>query len=285
MKILSLFILALMIASLTGCGNEEENGGDEDYADSMAKEHAGDSPTGNDVAWLEPAGPVDTAKITYTYGRTGRGEGYLARPVGSDSAIPGLIVIHEWWGLNDNMRAMARRVAGEGYMALAVDLYENRVASTPDNAKVYMQEAMQNVPKGLNTIEGAISELKSRGATKIGVIGWCFGGGWALRTAVNFPQDIDAAVIYYGQLETDPAMLKKLDMPLLGVFGGKDQGIPVEQVKRFEAVLDSLGTDATIHIYPEANHAFANPSGERYDAEAAKDAWGKTTAFLAEHLK
>lgn len=162
MKILSLFILALMLTSLAGCGNEEENGGKDDFADSMAKEHAGDSPTGNDVAWLEPAGPVDTAKIAYSYGRTGRGEGYLAHPAGSDSAIPGLILIHEWWGLNDNMRAVTRRVAGEGYMALAVDLYESRVAATPDNAKVYMQEAMQNVPKGLNTIEGAINELKGR---------------------------------------------------------------------------------------------------------------------------
>lgn len=286
MKILSLFILSLALAAFIGCGDNEE-GKEGSFADTMAKEHAGDHPTGNDVAWMEPGQPVDTAQITYPVGLNGTGNAYLARPAGLDSAagLPGLIVIHEWWGLNDNVKAMARRIAGEGYIALAVDLYRNQVATTPDNAKVYMQEAMQDPAKGLQTIEEAINELKRRGATKIGVIGWCFGGGWSLQTGINFPKEIDATVLYYGQLETDPARLKMLDMPVLGIFGAEDQGIPIEQVKRFKATLDSLGVKGTVKIYPNASHAFANPSGERYNAEAAKDAWEKTTAFLAEYLK
>lgn len=284
MRISSLCILTLAAALLLGCGNNAEEEG-ENFADTMAREHAGDKPTGNDVAWMEPAQPVDTAQITYPAGQAGQGEGYLARPGTPDSSLPGLIVIHEWWGLNDNIKAMTRRIAGDGYIALAVNLYEGRVATTPDEAKSYMQEAMNDPSKGLQTIEGAINELKKRGATKVGVLGWCFGGGWSLRTALNFPKEIDATVLYYGQLETNPNELRKLDMPVLGIFGELDQGIPVEQVKQFETVLDSLGVKAWINIYPNANHAFANPSGERYNAEAAKDAWGKTTAFLAEYLK
>lgn len=283
MKILSGLICVLAVAAMIGCG-EEENG-EENFTDSMAREHAGDRPTGNGVALSEPSQPVDTQTIRYTYDRINQAGAYLARPTSQDSALPGLIVIHEFWGLNENIKAMTRRLAGEGYIALAVDLYSGRVASTPDNAETYMQEAMADIPKGLGVIEGAIAELKRRGATRIGVIGWCFGGGWSLRTAVNFPEQLDAMVIYYGQLITDPAELRKLDMPVLGIFGAEDKGIPPDQARRFESILDSLGVNASIHIYPNAGHAFANPSGERYNAEAAADAWGKTTAFLAEHLR
>ena len=118
----------------------------------------------------------------------------------------------------------------------------------------------------------------------MGVIGWCFGGGWSFRTALALPDAIDAAVIYYGEPVTDRDRLDALEMPILGLFGGADQGIPVARVREMEAALDALGKDATIVVYDGANHAFANPSGRRYDAEAAEDAWTRTTAFLAEHL-
>ncbi len=276
-----LFTLLICVSTITAaCGNGDETEKEDGYLDSMSREHAGDHPVGNDVAWLEPDRPVKGEDVSYGTGTAG----YLAMPEGEEKPTEGLIVIHEWWGLNDNMKAMARRLAGEGYTALAVDLYEGKVASTPDSARAYSGAAMENPEAGVANIRGAIDYLKENGATKIAVVGWCFGGGWALRGALNFPEEIDATVIYYGRLETNPEELKKLNMPVLGIFGEEDQGIPVDQVRRFDTVLDSLGVNSSVHIYPEAGHAFANPSGERYHEEAAKDAWEKTTAFLAEHL-
>lgn len=119
----------------------------------------------------------------------------------------------------------------------------------------------------------------------IGVVGWCFGGGWSLQTALALGDGIDATVIYYGRLVTDPAELEPLTSPVLGIFGSLDQGIPVETVREFESALDSLGKEATIHVYEGADHAFANPSGTRYNAEAAEDAWEKTMAFFAQNLR
>jgi carboxymethylenebutenolidase len=120
---------------------------------------------------------------------------------------------------------------------------------------------------------------------EIGVIGWCFGGGWSLETALALPQKIDATVIYYGRLVTDPQRLEKLDMPVIGFFGAEDNGIPREKVKAFEAALNEVGVTNSIYIYEGAGHAFANPSGTRYQAKAAEDAWQKTVAFLNEYLK
>ena len=286
MRLLSLSLLAVLALFSSACNQENtETESAEEFTEAMAKEHAGDTPTGNSVAWLEPATEVEGEPVSYTT-IDGTGiTGYLARPKSQESSSTGVIVIHEWWGLNDNIRAMARRIAGDGYVALAVDLYNGNVAGTSDSAKILMGEAMQNKDQAIANLKDGIAYLKAQGATKIGVIGWCFGGAWSLQTALNFPDDIDATVIYYGHLVNDPDMLAKLDMPLLGIFGEEDGGIPVAQVREFESTLDSLGKQHTIQIYPNANHAFANPSGERYNAEAAVDAWTKTTAFLSEHLK
>jgi carboxymethylenebutenolidase len=122
-------------------------------------------------------------------------------------------------------------------------------------------------------------------ATEIGVIGWCFGGGWSLRTALLLPDGIDATVIYYGRIVTDREELAALRSPVLGIFGAEDRGIPVEDVREFERVLHELEKPAKIHVYEGAAHAFANPSGTRYDPGAAEDAWNRTLAFLARHLK
>jgi carboxymethylenebutenolidase len=203
-----------------------------------------------------------------------------------DEPLPGLIVIQEWWGLNDNIRAMADRLAGEGYLALAVDLYGGEVAEDRDKAMQLMQAAMNESAALEENLRQAYAYLEEEaGAPRIGTIGWCFGGGWSLNTALLLPDKVDATVIYYGRLVTDREALAKLGMPILGVFGAEDQGIPVESVKEFEAALDSLGKEAQIRIYEGADHAFANPSGTRYQPEAAADAWEKTIAFFNQHLK
>jgi carboxymethylenebutenolidase len=196
-----------------------------------------------------------------------------------------VLVIHEWWGLNDHIRTMARRLADAGYLALAVDLYEGEVAEDRDTARKLVTRAREQTERGEENLSQALAYLRAElGAEKVGVIGWCFGGGWSLATALNEPDGIDATVIYYGRLVTDEAELAVLDSPILGIFGALDEGIPVATVREFEAALDSLGKEASIHVYEGANHAFANPTGTRYQAEAAADAWARTLAFFAEHL-
>ena len=181
---------------------------------------------------------------------------------------------------------MARRLADQGYAALSVDLYRGKVAETPDSAGTYARAVGSNPELAEENLKQAIAWLSvSHSITKTGIIGWCFGGGWSLSASVAFPDKIDATVIYYGRLVTDPDRLQVLDMPILGIFGAEDRGIPVESVREFESALNSLDKNASIHVYEGADHAFANPSGTRYNPEAAEDAWDKTVAFFEEHLK
>ena len=128
-----------------------------------------------------------------------------------------------------------------------------------------MQGAMERPARLMENLRQARGYLATQGgATKIGVVGWCFGGGWALETALGIPDGIAAAVMYYGRTQSEPKVLAALRAPLLGLFGGKDQGIPVDGVRQMEHELVKLGKNATIVIYPEADHAFANPTGNRY---------------------
>jgi carboxymethylenebutenolidase len=257
--------------------------GDEEYVDRMAREHAGDTPTPN-VAAGDDA--VEASEIVYATLDGTEVRGYLARPAGSDAPAPGVIVIHEWWGLNDNIKTMARKLASGGYAALAVDLYEGGVAEDPAAARELVTAAMARPARVQDNLRQAYAYLETQqGAPRVGTIGWCFGGGWSLGTALLLPDQIDATVIYYGRVITDPAQLEPLKAPILGLFGADDSGIPVASVREFEAALAALGKPAEIVVYDGADHAFANPSGTRYQAEAAADAWRRTEAFFAQHLQ
>jgi len=278
-----LLLLALPFAA--GCSADGAENGDDDYADRMAAEHADDSPSPGFAAEGEgETADVESERVAYAEIGGKAVEGYLARPAGGAEGAPGVIVIHEWWGLNDNVETMARMLAQQGYQALAVDLYDGESADSAQGARALMSAVDAEAAK--ENLRQAHAYLRQkRGAGRIGVIGWCFGGGWSLQTALLLGDDLDAAVIYYGRLVTDEAELVKIQAPILGLFGSEDGGIPVSSVHTFRAVLDELGKPAEIHVYEGANHAFANPSGERYEPEAAKDAWEKTTAFFAAHLK
>lgn len=212
----------------------------------------------------------------------GKEKAYLSMPKGK-GPFPGVIVIHEWWGLNANVKHWADRLAADGYAAIAIDLYQGQVATTPDDALKYMRGV--NDDGGAVVISSAMKFLAEDPrikATKRAAIGWCFGGGWSLRAALDHPQ-LDAAVIYYGRLKTDPEVLKPIKAKIMGVFGKLDSGIPPATVKAFEEGLKKAGVDVVIHSY-DANHAFANPSSARYDKVAAADAWIKVRAFLKKHL-
>ncbi|MFC1657016.1 dienelactone hydrolase family protein [Candidatus Moduliflexota bacterium] len=275
-------IFAVTLALLLAAGNTAAA---DDYVERMSQEHSADKPVASPAAMVPPEGQIEEKEVEYASleGRAIRG--FFARPAGA-AAAPGIIVIHEWWGLNDNIRAMARRLAGEGYQALAVDLYEGRVTEKRKEASAFMKEAMSSSRRLEENLQQAYAWLEKEGAApRIGVIGWCFGGSWSLQTALLFPDSLDAAVIYYGKLLTAPEALRTLSMPILGIFGSRDKGIPLERVEKFRDTLKSLGKEADIVIYDGAEHAFANPSGTRYKEDAAADAWKRTGDFLSRHLK
>ncbi|MEM6782678.1 MAG: dienelactone hydrolase family protein [Bacteroidota bacterium] len=250
------------------------------YVDSMAVEHADDSARPSGAPIVDETGLV-VERVRYHEGIAG----YAARPAEGEASMPGLIVIHEWWGLNDNIRGQARRLANEGYRVLAVDLYGGSASETVEGARALMTEAMSQPDAVVANLASAAAHLRAQGATRVGVLGWCFGGAWSLRTALALPTSVDASVIYYGRVETEAAALAALEAPILGLFGAEDRGIPAESAHAFDMALDEVGVPHTVRVFDGADHAFANPSGDRYQPEAAEEAWSMTTAFLADHLK
>ena len=197
---------------------------------------------------------------------------------------PAIVMVHEWWGLNDNIKATADRYAGEGYTVLAVDLF-GQVATTADAAMKLYQAAMADVPSGEQNLSQAIAYLKKGGASSIGSVGYCFGGHWSLRTGLVGGKDLSAVVMYYGAPITDAREIARLQAPVLGLFGGLDRGIPVDSVRAMQKVMGEEGRKVTITVYDDANHAFANPTGQAYNATVAEDAWQKTLAFFKANLK
>ena len=214
-------------------------------------------------------------------------QGVLYTPAGK-GPFPALIVIHEWWGLNDWIKDQGSKLADQGYESLAVDLYRGKVATTPDMA----HELMRGVPedRAKRDLHAAFEFLQSQPSVKkdrIGAIGWCMGGGYALDVALQEPT-LAADVINYGHLATDPTSIQKINAPVLGLFGALDQGITPDDVHKFEAAMKQAGKKVEIKIYDDAGHAFENPDNKNkpgYRPDDAADAWKRTTAFLMEYLK
>jgi carboxymethylenebutenolidase len=280
--------LVALLAALLICRAADVTAMTADDRETLARTaeaHAQDSPVATPAATTRPV--ADVIGKTVVYGRVA-GEslsGYLVRPSAATGPLPGLIVIHEWWGLNDNVRGEAARLAAEGYVVLAVDLYGGTLATEPREAMQLSQRLTANPAPAERNLHEAYAYLdKIEGAPRIGTIGWCLGGRWSLRTALILPDKVDATVIYYGTVKADEADLARLQMPILGLFGSKDRVVPAATVTAFEASMRRLGKDVDIHIYEGADHAFANPSGTAYEAKAAEDAWRLTIAFLQEHL-
>ena len=226
---------------------------------------------------------VDSKSVSYKSGDE-TVQGMLYTPSGK-GPFPALVVIHEYWGLNDWVRDQASKLADQGYLALAVDLYRGKIATTPDMA----HELMRGLPedRAKRDLHAAVEFLKSQPNVKknrIGSIGWCMGGGYSLDVALQEP-DLAAAAINYGHLATDPEALKKINAAILGIFGGQDRGITPDDVHKFEQALKQLGKKVEIKIYPDAGHAFENSNDARYRAEDAADAWKRTLDFFGTTLK
>jgi carboxymethylenebutenolidase len=213
--------------------------------------------------------------------------GYLCVPQGN-GPFPAVILIHEWWGLTDWVKENAKRFASNGYVALAIDLYRGKLATSNEMA----HELMRGLPedRAARDLAAAAAYLKGRPdvkPAKIGSIGWCMGGGYSLGATQNIP-DLAGCVVCYGRLFTDSSAIAKIPCPVLGLFGELDQGIPAQSVRDFEADAKKAGKDVSVAIYPDAGHQFMNPSNKNkpgYRSADAKDAWAKIDEFFKRTLK
>ena len=278
----------MLVAFLAGCATQSGppvTDADRETLNRTAEAHAHDKPVATPAATTPPVAEVTGKTISYGSVAGVPVQGYLVRPKQSRGRLPGLIVIHEWWGLNDNVRDEAGRLAAEGYVVLAVDLYGGRLATEPPAAMKLSQELTANPEPAEANLRAAYQYLEDvEKAPRIGTLGWCLGGRWSLRTALILPDRVDATVIYYGTVRAEEAELARLRMPILGLFGSRDRVVPVATVTAFQATMQRLGKHVDVHIYDGAEHAFANPSGTAYEPQAALDAWQLTTAFLRTHL-
>lgn len=231
------------------------------------------------------------APLPYKYAGEGQNiefktaDGTPGRGFEIKSAIPSnkyLFVIHEWWGLNDYIKKEAATFAAEmpGVNVIAVDLYDGKVATTPEEAGKYMGEVKTEraaaILKGAQQYAGPKAEFAS--------IGWCFGGGWSLQEALLGGKQTVGCVIYYGMPEKDVAKLKTLNTDVLGIFASQDKWINPEVVGQFKKDMAAAGKKVTIESY-DADHAFANPSNPKFNQEYAAKAHAKSLAYLRSKFK
>jgi carboxymethylenebutenolidase len=268
-------ILALALVAVSCHRDEHQHGGRETAA-----------PEAVDTS-SPPAAPQAgglTELVAY-----GDASGYLALPAAGTAGTakkPALIVIQEWWGVDDWIKEQSARFAARGYVALAPDLYRGRTAKSPDEA----HELMRGMPedRAMADLKAAVDYLAARpdvDPNRIGVIGWCMGGGYALKLATA-DRRLRATAVNYGSVITDRDAIVRINSQVLGSFGGDDRGIPAADVKKFAAALTQYGKLADIKIYDGAGHAFMNPNNEQgYDAAAAQDAWSRIDAFFERLLR
>ncbi|HET7434703.1 MAG TPA: dienelactone hydrolase family protein [Thermoanaerobaculia bacterium] len=272
-------LILLLAVALVSCAKHEATEGAE-HADHTATA-ASSATTSSNTSSAPATAAAALANTQYGNGASG----YLAAPTDAGKH-PAIIVIHEWWGLDDWIRQQADRFRDQGYVVLAVDLYRGHAAKSPEEA----HELMRGLPedRALADMKAAFDFLAARpdvDPQHIGVIGWCMGGGYALALTTNEPR-LAASSINYGRLVTDENTIAKIKAPILGNFGGKDRGIAPADVKAFDAALKKQGKTADIKIYDNSGHAFMNPNNkEGYVAADANDAQARIDRFFGQTLR
>lgn len=236
------------------------------------------------VSGVGSAAPIKTQAVNFPSGNETI-SGYLALPE-SAGRHPALVVIHEWWGLNDWVKEQARRFAEQGYVALAVDLYRGKVAYDPAVAHELSRGMPQD--RAVRDMKAAFDYLAARpdvNANKIGSVGWCMGGGLSLQLAVNEPR-LAACVVNYGAMPTDPQDVQKIQAPVLVNFGGQDRGITPSAVAAFQKAMEAAHKTIEVKIYEDAGHAFENPNNKLgYRERDAQDAWARMVGFFNKTLR
>lgn len=234
------------------------------------------------VPGLETEGDLTVGMVEYPDTDDETLMGYLAYPSGGEAASA-VIVIQEWWGLNDHIKDVTRRFAAEGFVALAPDLYKGQIATEPDEARKLVMEL--DMPEAVKEIQQAIAYLQTQAyvsGEQVGVVGYCMGGGLVLQTALA-SENVGAGVVYYGR-PLDPAEAGGVNAPILTLIGTEDSSIPVDAVEAMHAAFEEAGIKNEYQVYDGADHAFFNDTRESYSEEASADAWPRTLAWFRENL-
>jgi len=287
-----LVVAAATTLALAACGGGEQartTGAGGTGGPAMTGPRVPAAPTAENElppALLGQAGPLQGVDLQYVEGDT-LTTGYLAVPAG-DGPFPALVIVHEWNGLVDRVREVADALAAEGYVTLAVDLYDGRTGSSAQENRALTQEVRDNEPKMIANMNAAVDYLRSRPDVtgRVGAMGWCFGGGIALSFGLD-GENHDATAIFYGQLVDDPTRLANISHEVYGTFAGLDQGIPPSAVEAFVAALREAGIPNDVHVYDDVQHGFwlhvdQDPAGR---TAPALDAWQRLKAYLARTLR
>ncbi|MEO1244695.1 MAG: dienelactone hydrolase family protein [Pseudomonadota bacterium] len=275
-------LLAAACLTLTACSSDSDTPAETAAIDETAGEPgAADAavvPQGNQRAVVSDILPYAEVSEELVYG-------HFAFPSDMIEPLPAVILIHEWWGLDDTVKAAADRLAAEGYIVLAVDLFAGQTTDQLGVARELMLGLVENQELASANIRQAVDFVAdTAGAPAIATLGWGLGGSWSLNAAMLVSDELDAAVIYYGQVSDEQSRLAPISVPILGFFGGNDRGVAVDDVRAFEEVMSSMDKDIDIVIYPDLGHGFANPANRNYDAELAERAWLRMLEFLADTL-
>ncbi|MDJ0938518.1 MAG: dienelactone hydrolase family protein [Woeseiaceae bacterium] len=277
-------IAVLLLAA--ACGRDEA--ADEEQAGNPAATDAATStrPVAEDSLGPAPTRPVDSERLPYAEIDDQLVYGHFAFPSDMIEPLPAVIVVHDLWGLTDEVRALSDRLAAEGYMVLAVDLFNGATfdADTRSRANRKAVELLENPDLAAANISQALEFVGIAGAPGKASLGWGLGGAWSLNATMMFPDELDAAIIYYGQVISDEEELAKISTPVLGLFGARDREVTVDSVTEFEAAMRRLRKDYVVQVYPGVGARFADSTWATFDAEAARDAWQRTVDFLAAKL-
>ncbi len=283
--VLSLLLGAALV--LSGCdrGDSDTDPGAAGDSGATASEtpSAAEQPDTGETA--TPARDVISERLAYAEVDEQVVYGHFAFPSDMVDPLPAIILFHEWWGLTDSVRSAADRLAAEGYIVLAVDLFGGRTASTPPDARALMRDITDKQSLVEDNIRQALDFVTETAlAPKVASFGWGLGGGLSLKTAQLHADQIDAVIIYYGQVTADEDQLRPINAPILGLFAGEDRAVPTARVKEFEKSLERLRKVHLVETYPDVRTSFANPDVANFNQQAADDAWEKTLSFLKTNL-
>jgi carboxymethylenebutenolidase len=229
------------------------------------------------------AANIETSVVQFAAG-TSQAPGYLARPTG-DGPFPAVVVIQEWWGVDDHIKSVVERFAGQGYAAITPDLYRGKVAKEPNDAQQLVM--LMQMDQALKDVQGAVDYLAQQSYVspkKPGVIGFCAGGRLAILMSYQ-GKNVGAVVSFYGSgANPTDEDLKNVSAPMLRIYGDQDQGNPIDKVSAWEPKLKEYGKISDIVVYKGAQHAFFNDTRPSYNKEAAQDAWKRTLDWFGKYL-